>query len=385
MWPNANRRWSARASTVRPVTTGQDQTQTLYDAAARTRAAVTDPRFAADVDEAIEYFAPDVASHVGRYDTGELFVPLQVWLGKWEPGASLVLQDRVVLVWGGTEVQHQIIPRRRAGGVAEVDVQVDAVTLWIDCDNPLNVRVRRYAGTMDVPTTYADTLRPEKLDMVATAELPPEAEQCPYCFGEIDKGTEICPHCGKYLGEKPKSKKWLILALLLLLLLLLIVGAVLLLGGDEEEPKPKPTPTATAEAGAEPTQDPFRRISGPGWEGRAPRAFKISGVERQSGGRLLARTLRGDDGLVIRIFHTPEEDANPGSFQVGKLQPLESAAKESNLAIVENYGVPECASRRCGDLLLNDPAWGGIAITVNATKGERLDAAKAIAESIKAR
>src|SRR6188472_1882051 len=116
------------------MTTGQDQTQTLYDAAARTRAAVTDQRFAADVDEAIEYFGPDVASHVGRYDTGELFVPLQVWLGKWEPGASLVLQDRVVLVWGRTEVQHQIIPRKRPGGVAEVDAQVDAVTLWIDCE-----------------------------------------------------------------------------------------------------------------------------------------------------------------------------------------------------------------------------------------------------------
>ncbi len=32
--------------------------------------------------------------------------------------------------------------------------------------------------------------------------------------------------------------------------------------------------------------------------------------------------------------------------------------------------------------MLNDPAWGGIAITVNATSGERLDAAKAIAASI---
>ena len=368
------------------MTTGQDQTQTLYDAAARTRAAVTDPRFGADVDEAIEYFASDVASHVGRYDTGELFVPLQVWLGKWEPGASLVLQDRAILVWGRTEVQHQIIPRKRPGGVAEVDAQVDAVTLWIDCATPLNVRVRRYAGTMDVPTTYADTLRPEKLDMVATAELPPEIEQCPHCFGEITKGTEICPHCGKYLGEHKRSKKWLWLLLALLLLLLLIIGAVLLLGGDDEEPaNPKPTPTATAEASAEPTQDPFRRISGPGWEGRAPRAFKISGVDRQSGGRLLVRTLRGDDGLVIRIFHTPEEDANPGTFRVGALKPLESSAKESNLAIVENYGVPECQSRRCGDLLLNDPAWGGIAITVNATGGARLKAAREIAASIKPR
>lgn len=369
------------------MTTGQDQTQTLYDTAARTRAAVSDPRFAADVDEAIEYFGPDIASHVGRYDTGELFVPIEVWLGKWEPGASLVLQDRAVLVWGRTEVKSQIIPRKRPGSVAEVDVQADAVTLWIDCDNPLNVRVRQYSGAMDVPTTYADTLRPEKRDRAPTAELPPELEQCPYCFGEITKGADICPHCGRYLGKEKRSKKWLIILLLAMLLLLLLLAAVLLLSGDDEEPKPKPTPTATAtaEASAEPTADPFRRISGPGWEGRAPRSFKISGVERQSGGQLLVRTLRGDDGLVIRIFHTPEEDANPGTFQVGDLEPLETNAQESNLATVQNFGTEECKSRKCSDLLLNDPGWGGIAITVNATQGERLDAAKEIAASIEAK
>lgn len=367
------------------MTTGQDQTQTLYDTAGRTRARVGDPRFDADVDEAIEYFGADIAAQIGRYDSGEFFTPIEVWLGKWEPGASLVLQDRAILVWGRTEVQAQMIPRKRPGGVAEVDVQPDAITLWIDCDNPLNVRVRRYGGGLDVPTTYADLLRPDARDQAPTAALPPEMEQCPYCFGEITKGTEMCPHCGRYLGERKRSKKWLWLLLALLLLLLLIVGAILLLSGDDEEPKPTPTPTATAEASAEPTADPFRRISGPGWEGRAPRSFRISKVERQSGGRLLVRTLRGENGLVIRIFHTPDEDANPGTFQVGDLEPLETNAAESNLAIVENYGVPECASRRCGDLLLNDPAWGGLAITVNATKGERLEAAKAIAESIKGR
>ena len=34
-------------------------------------------------------------------------------------------------------------------------------------------------------------------------------------------------------------------------------------------------------------------------------------------------------GLVIRIFHTPKEDANPGTFRVGDLKPLESNAEES--------------------------------------------------------
>ena len=177
-----------------------------------------------------------------------------------------------------------MIPRRRdPGGVTDVDVQPDAITLWIDCEQPRNVRVKRYEGTTDVPTTFADMLRPDRRDREATAVLPPAIEQCPHCFGEVDKGADICPHCGQYLGEKPKRSKkfWIILALLLLLLLLLIVGAILLLSGDEEQPAPKPT--ATAEASAEPTANPFRRITGPGWEGRARRSLKISGVDRQSG------------------------------------------------------------------------------------------------------
>ena len=176
--------------------------------------------------------------------------------------------------------------------MAEVDVQSDAITLWIDCEQPRNVRVKRYEGTTDVPTTFADMLRPDRRDREPTAVLPPAVEQCPHCFGEIDKGADICPHCGHYLGEKPKRSKkfWIILALLLLLLLLLIVGVILLLTGDEKDPAPKPTPTAsaTAEASAEPTANPLRRITGPGWEGRAPRSFKISGVDRQSGGQLPA-------------------------------------------------------------------------------------------------
>ncbi len=156
------------------MTTGQDQTQTLYDAAARTRAGVPTRASRRDVDEAIEYFGPDLASHVGRYDTGELFVPLEVWLGKWEPGASLVLQDRAVLVWGRTEVKAQIIPRKRPGGVAEVDVQPDAVTLWIDCEQPAQ-RARpallraRWTCRRRSPTRSAPSAR----DREPTAELPP--------------------------------------------------------------------------------------------------------------------------------------------------------------------------------------------------------------------
>ena len=47
---------SVQIGSARGMTTGQDQTQTLHEAANRTRAGVVDPRFAHDVDEAIQSF-----------------------------------------------------------------------------------------------------------------------------------------------------------------------------------------------------------------------------------------------------------------------------------------------------------------------------------------
>jgi len=372
------------------MTTGQDQSETLQTAAARTRSSVADPRFPGAVDQALEYFGPELATNVGRADVGEMFVPLEVWLGRWDQGAALVLQDRVVLAWGFGEVRTQVIARKRPGGVAEVDVQPDAITLWIDCDQPLNVRVERYTGEMDVPTAFADTLRQERREAAPTVALPPSEAQCPHCFEPVRADAEFCPACGRHIGPKPKrSKKLLIILIIALLLLLLLVGvAIALLSGDDEPtpPKASATPAETAEPTAEPTADAFRRITGPGWEGRAPReGWKISKVERLSDGKLLVRTLTGPDGAVIRIYHTPEEDANPGTFRTGDLKPLESNAAEGSVATVKNFGTPECEGRNCSDLLLNDPGWGGIAILVNATQGERLEAATAIAQSIEKR
>jgi hypothetical protein len=166
-----------------------------------------------------------------------------------------------------------------------------------------------------------------------------------------------------------------------------IVLAVLLAGG-KDKPLAKARATATASPAATATAAATgialpRRISGPGWRGRAPGSgWKIGSP---SGGALLVRTLTGPGGAVIRIFQTPKEDANPGTFRVGALKPLKTHAKSSSLATVKNFGTAECAQRRCSDLLLNDPAWGGLAITVNATGGSRLAMAKAIAASIRKR
>jgi hypothetical protein len=362
----------------------------LSDALARTRAEVGDARFGGMADDALRTYGDDLRSALGRADVGELFTPLDVWTGmQWEPGAAVITQDRGVLAWGQPgRVRTQVIPRRRdPGGVTDIDIQPDAITLWIDCDQPVNVRVLRFQPGMDVPQVFADKLRQAPSEAPTVVELPPLDEQCPHCFEPVRKGADFCPACGRHIGPKPpRSKKpFIIAAIVALLLLILLIVLLAVLSDDEKPAPPKPKPTATQEASTPaPTEAPpadTRRISGPGWQGVAPRSFK---VVRSGGGDLRVHVLT-DGKTVIRIFHTPNEKANPGTFETGKRKALKTQADESSLATVKNFGTDECRGRSCSDLLLNDPAWGGLAITVNATSGKRLDAAKAIAASIKPR
>ena len=224
-----------------------------------------------------------------------------------------------------------MIPRKRdPGGVTDIDIQPDAITLWIDCDQPVNVRILRFQPGMDVPKVFADKLRQAAGDAPTVVELPPLDEQCPHCFEPVRKGAEFCPACGRHIGPKqPRSKKpFIILAIVLLLLLLLLIVLITVLSGDEEPapPKPKPTATAVAETPA-PTEAPpaadTRRISGPGWQGEAAASFKVT---RSGGGDLRVHVLTDGD-TVIRIFHTPKEKANPGTFETGKRKSLKSNAE----------------------------------------------------------
>jgi hypothetical protein len=367
--------------------TEQHQGEPLADALARTRAEVGDPRFGAMAEDAVNAYGDDLRTYLGRADAGELFTPLDVWTGtEWEPGAAVITQDRGILAWGQPgRTRTQVIPRKRdPGGVTDIDIQPDAITLWIDCDQPINVRVLRFQPGMDVPTRFADKLRQAKSEAPTVVELPPLDEQCPHCFEPVRKGAEFCPACGRHIGPKPpRSKKpFIILALILLLLLIALFVLISVLTGDEDPAPPKPTATATQEAATpEPTEAPpadTRRISGPGWEGQAARSFKVT---RSGGGDLRVHVLTDGD-TVIRIFHTPNEQANPGTFETGKRKALKSNAESSEIATVKNFGTEECKDRTCSDLLLNDPAWGGIAITVNATSGAKLKAAREIAASI---
>ena len=177
MWSNANRPrgWrqvpSVQIGSARGMTTGQDQTQTLDDAANGRAPAwstrVSRRRRRGDAvlrrGPRLPSAAPTSASCSCRSRCGSAS-------GSRAP--ALVLQDRAILVWGRTG-RTQIIPRKRPGGVTEIDVQSDAITLWIDCEQPLNVRVQRFEGTMDVPTTFADMLRPDG----AIASRPPSCRR----------------------------------------------------------------------------------------------------------------------------------------------------------------------------------------------------------------
>ena len=213
------------------------------DALARTRDAVADSRFPTMADDAIAKYGNDLRAFLGRADVGELFTPLDVWTGsQWEPGASIITQDRAVLAWGPAgAARTQVIPRKRdPGGVTDIDIQSDAITLWIDCDQPLNVRILRYQPGLDVPQAYGDKLRNAKGDGPAIVELPAADHQCPHCFEPVRKDAEFCPSCGRHIGPKPpRSKKWLIILLAAVLLLLLLGIAALAVFGGEDKPVAK--------------------------------------------------------------------------------------------------------------------------------------------------
>src|SRR6478609_515765 len=328
MWPNANRPHRETASTTRTglvgitlridvaATTGQDHGETLLDALSRTRESVADPRFPSMADDAVQTYGNDLRAFLGRADHGELFTPLDVWTGaQWEPGCAVITQDRAVLAWGPAgRARTQVIPRRRdPGGVTDIDIQPDAITLWIDCEQPLNVRILRFQPGMDVPQTFADKLRQARSEAPTAVELAPADHQCPHCFEPVRADADFCPACGRHIGPKPpRSKKGLIIALIALLLLLLLgIAALAVFGGDDKPAAKQATPTPTASAGPKKAAPAATRaISGPGWEGQAPRDLKIT---RSGGGNLRVHVLTGANGAVIRIFHTPKEKANPGN------------------------------------------------------------------------
>ncbi len=278
--------------------------------------------------------ATTCAAFLGRADVGELFTPLDVWTGTMgarrgdhhpgprasSPGASPAApaprSSRASATPAASPTSTSSPTRSRSGSTAS------SRSTSASCASSRGWTSRRCS-----PTSSA-----RRAGEAPTAvELPPLDQQCPHCFEPVRKDADFCPACGRHIGPKPpRSKKpFIILAIVLLLLLLLLILLIAVLSGDEKPapPKPKPTATAVAETPA-PTEAPpaadTRRISGPGWQGQAPRSFKVT---RSGGGDLRVHVLTDGD-TVIRIFHTPKEKANPGTFETGKRKALKSNAED---------------------------------------------------------
>ncbi len=230
------------------MTTGRDQVEMLQTAATLTRGRVSDPRFEGMANEAMQLFGGDLQGHVGRADTSELFTPLEVWTGyEWEPGAFIGLQDRGVVAWGKGVPRSQVIPRSQVKHVVETDVQPTTVTLWVDCEQPISMRVQRFAPGMNVPEAVHDALRPYDKPKEDVEIDDREDLVCPSCGGAVREGADFCPHCGHPMNPAKKFNKMWLLALIPVLVFLIVLG-VLLLGQKKDKPKPLAKATATATA-----------------------------------------------------------------------------------------------------------------------------------------
>jgi hypothetical protein len=142
------------------------------------------------------------------------------------------------------------------------------------------------------------------------------------------------------------------------------------------EPETEPDPAAAATDEPPPLTE---RITGDGFVAEIPSSSDGWEIGDEEGDELRVRVLRGQDGAVIRIVHSPGSDAEPDPDRVVDELPLNTAAESSRLVFVDDFPTDECADRTCSDFLLNDPAWGGLALLVNATEG---DPAFAIADAI---
>src|SRR3954453_18855456 len=249
-----------------------DQLETLQAAAGRTRALVSDARFDPVAEEALQVFGADLQGQIGRADSTEFFTPLEVWAGyEWEPAAFVGLQDRGIVAWGKTTPRSQVIPRAQVKDVVETDTRPEAITWWVDCPSPISLRVQRYAGGKDIPQAVYDALAPYAREVEA-----PEIDDrvdlvCPSCRGPVREGADFCPHCGHAMTKAKGFNKLWLLGLIPVAVFGVVLAVLLLAGKDKTVTPPVAKATATASAAPSATGIALaRRISGPGWRGRAP-------------------------------------------------------------------------------------------------------------------
>ena len=433
---------------------------------------------------ALNVLASKIVARIDPLDRAGLFTALEVFAdGKWQPGCLLGLEDRVVLGWWSGLVRIKLltceIPIAQVSDVAETDVEqlagtaVEKVTLRIDGDVPMRIRVARYDTGMDLPEVVRGVLlgaisygfegdpEPETQPLVEPDGLAPEPDPAPEavpvtvwdpapapapppvpapvpvgdlavcgsCGAALSPAGRFCRSCGAATGSAPASapepESSTIPAgvaaavdqppprhadplrrggAIALVVVLAAFGIAFLVtrGGDDPPPRaerPAPTasppstaaetPVATPEAPPSTETDDLpalsERFGGAGFVAEMPSladGWEI-GDERDAEG-LMIRELRGPEGALIRMVQTPGGEAEPDESLVVEELALKTAAAASRLVTLKDFPTEECAERICSDFLLNDPAWGGLAILVAAEPGEYLfRLADAIARTVR--
>jgi hypothetical protein len=169
----------------------------------------------------------------------------------------------------------------------------------------------------------------------------------------------------------------------------ILVAVVVLTSGSDVARKPAaiavattttaaPTPSATKAPSA------VRSISGDGFSYEIPAAAGWS-LSPEEKGSLTIRELSGPGGELIRIVHSPGVRAEPVVSTIVSEDAFEvPSVPDARKFVLKNFPSEGCRDRRCDDYVLNDDAFGGLAILAGDSAGPASRMAARIARSVTA-
>jgi hypothetical protein len=172
-----------------------------------------------------------------------------------------------------------------------------------------------------------------------------------------------------------------------------LVGAIVLISGGRDDTSTRTTAVATPTASATETPAPtatkapahVRRVSGGDVAYTVPSTdgWALSAPQR---GALTIRRLTGPDGELIRIVHSPGIRAEPVASAVVSEAPFATpSVPDARKFVLRDFPSDRCAQRRCDDYVLNDDAFGGLAILASDAGGPASRVAAKIARTVTAR
>jgi hypothetical protein len=338
----------------------------------------------------------------------------------------LVLEDRAVLAWWTgvrSRVETQVIPLESisavvgAGAPAPRPASTTPVVLEIEGAVPARIRAPRFPDGPDLPSLLRDALLRGAVPPAPVA-APARRPLVPPAPGAVAPGTwagaaapvaaPVAPPARRPIASEPPteplapqetggpSRTTIMWIGIVGALALLVVGVVAYLTLRDPDPvarpvavptvvvTPSPAPEETTEPEPTATSTPTS-VDGDGWTAELPDGWEAGKPQSENGGQRRVTEVSGPDGESIRIVHTPGTEAQPPEELITDELPLETDAESSRVVLLDGFPTPGCQDRVCSDFLLNDPAWGGLAILVEAEPGDAAyDVAEDIATSVRA-